>query len=401
MHSSATGGVKPMAIAGRFFRERERLIGMTEEERTWRMNWLKDQVLSHNEPRHVPEIYKAQYNIIRRLYRAPLDGMAIMLEPILGKRIHTIRFFAGKMILGYVACLYGFYYMKYNPNDWTRLGGWRTLTSRTAVLPEKSILFMDVHDQINVMCEVKPEMQKQHLNSSSEETELFNGVEIARLTKSQMKKYKRMQQWQAIKKDKRAKEKLRTKKKKITAKLMNIEIGPSRKQLKNSKMVNSACKIGIVIDLSFDELMINKDMGKVIKQILRVYTENRRASAPMQLHLTNFNGKSKEEMSKHNGYENWDMHFHNADYLDVFPKEKLIYLSSESDNVIEKLEQDKVYIIGGLVDHNAHKVKINIIINAFIVFEIMLRVSEGKSFKEAFEMVLPKRINMQPTETTD
>ncbi|KAK4876394.1 hypothetical protein RN001_012816 [Aquatica leii] len=135
MHSSDTGGVKPMAIAGRCVRERERLIGMTPEEREWRSKWLKDQVLSHNEPRNVPEMYKAQYNVIRRLYRAPLNGIANVLEPVLGKRVHTLRFFAGKFIMGYLACLYGFYYMKYNQNDWKRLGGWRTLTSRTAVLP--------------------------------------------------------------------------------------------------------------------------------------------------------------------------------------------------------------------------------------------------------------------------
>lgn len=78
----------------------------------------------------------------------------------------------------------------------------------------------------------------------------------------------------------------------------------------------------------------------------------------MQLYITSFNGKSKEEMSKHDGYENWDCYFHSEGYVDVFPKEKLVYLSSESDNIIKELEQDKIYIIGGLVDHNAHKVRI-------------------------------------------
>lgn len=97
-------------------------------------------------------------------------------------------------------------------------------------------------------------------------------------------------------------------------------------------------------------------MGKVIKQILRVYTENRRSKAPMQLHLTSFEGRCKEEMTKHNGYQNWDIYFHPENYLDVFPKEKLVYLTSESNNIIEELSEDKIYIIGGLVDHNSHKV---------------------------------------------
>lgn len=166
-------------------------------------------------------------------------------------------------------------------------------------------------------------------------------------------------------------------------------------------------------------------MGKVIKQILRVYTENRRSPTPMQLHLTNFEGRSKEEMAKHNGYEHWDLHMHSQSYLDIFPKEKLVYLSSESDNVITEILPDKVYIIGGLVDHNSHKglchkkaveqgishgqlpikeffsMKHRKVFTINQVFEIMLRVVEGKTFKEAFELVLPKRINMRPTSQDD
>ncbi|XP_018574257.1 tRNA methyltransferase 10 homolog A [Anoplophora glabripennis] len=262
-------------------------------------------------------------------------------------------------------------------------------------------------------------------NDNSESTntlKYFNGVEISKLSKRQLKKYHKTLKWLDIKKEKRAKERIKTKEKRLHAKLNNIDLGPSRKELKKVKMKNSPCKIGICIDLSFDELMIDKDMAKTIKQILRVYTLNRRSKAPMQLHLTSFNGRNKEEMSRHHGYENWDINFHSNDYLKIFPKEKLVYLTSESDNVMTELEDEKIYIIGGLVDHNSHKglcynkavkegiahaqlpigeyfwMKHRKVLTINQVFEILLGVSEGKSFKEAFELILPKRIEKVSTD---
>lgn len=81
--ASDTGGVKPFTIQGRMARERERLAGMTDEERSWRKQWLKDQELSHNEPRVVPEYIKERLNPIRRIYRMPLDVAFKALAPVL------------------------------------------------------------------------------------------------------------------------------------------------------------------------------------------------------------------------------------------------------------------------------------------------------------------------------
>lgn len=102
-------------------------------------------------------------------------------------------------------------------------------------------------------CEEK-NLQGKQLESS----ELFNGVEITKLTKSQLKKYHKMLRWQESKKEKRKKERLRTKNKRIEAKVNHIDLGPSRKQLKRSTMATSPCKTGVAIDLSFDDLMTNK-----------------------------------------------------------------------------------------------------------------------------------------------
>jgi NADH dehydrogenase (ubiquinone) 1 beta subcomplex subunit 6 len=62
-----------MSITGRVERERERLTGMSTEERAWRKKWLKDQILSPSEPRYVRALEKDYYNPIRRAYRFPLD----------------------------------------------------------------------------------------------------------------------------------------------------------------------------------------------------------------------------------------------------------------------------------------------------------------------------------------
>ncbi|KAK6617158.1 hypothetical protein RUM44_005489 [Polyplax serrata] len=70
-HSSPSGGVKVFSIGGRMVDIRQRCMGMTDEERRWRAQFLKDQQLSHNEPREVPELYKDTTNFFRRLYDRP------------------------------------------------------------------------------------------------------------------------------------------------------------------------------------------------------------------------------------------------------------------------------------------------------------------------------------------
>ncbi|XP_053695695.1 uncharacterized protein LOC128743192 [Sabethes cyaneus] len=136
MASSNTGGVRPMTITGRMVRERERLLNMTPEERAWRAQWLKDQVLSHNEPRYVPEYWKERLNPIRRAYRAPLDVVQKVLTPVMGMDwAHAVRYWTGKTALAAFAIYATAYYFKYNQNDWTRKGGWRVIHSRKAVVP--------------------------------------------------------------------------------------------------------------------------------------------------------------------------------------------------------------------------------------------------------------------------
>lgn len=52
----------------------------------------------------------------------------------------------------------------------------------------------------------------------------------------------------------------------------------------------------------------------------------------------------------------FQVNFRSESYTDIFESNDLLYLTSDSDNIISSLQADKVYIIGGLVDHNLYKV---------------------------------------------
>ncbi|XP_015122302.1 tRNA methyltransferase 10 homolog A [Diachasma alloeum] len=272
--------------------------------------------------------------------------------------------------------------------------------------------------------ELQDENSEEILNDTESPKDNLDSV-ASNLSKKQLKRIRKREKWLSRKAEKRLKERAKTREKRAFARANNIDLGPSRKALKKCTMAESPCKVTVIIDMSFDHLMIDKDIAKLIKQILRCYTLNRRALAPVQFSVTSFSGKSKQEMEKHNGYQHWDVKFCSQSYLEIYDSKKIIYLTSESDNVIDTLEQDFVYIIGGLVDHNqqkglchelaqkakvAHarlpldkflKMKSRKVLTIDHVFEILLRVTEGTTWQEAFLQVLPLRKNAEPMSSQD
>lgn len=189
---------------------------------------------------------------------------------------------------------------------------------------------------------------------------------------------------------------------------------------------DEASSLRIAIDLSFDDLMTDRDIHKLLKQIQRTYSINRRAKHPVQFYLTSFGGRSKTILEEIKcNYGNWDVHIKTEPYSDVFSQDDVVYLTSDSPNVLSEVDESKAYIIGGLVDHNHHKglcyklavqrgiahaqlpitefvkLKSRKVITVNQVFEILLVFTETKDWREAFFKVIPARKREEDSRTKE
>nr|CAG4637335.1 EOG090X0D3U [Ceriodaphnia reticulata] len=238
------------------------------------------------------------------------------------------------------------------------------------------------------------------------------------LSKSALKRKKKAELWEQRKKEKRIKERENRKRKKLENPNHSSN-AVTRKQLKSATLANSSCKVGLVIDLSLEKYMDERSLAKCIKQVGRCYSINRRAANPVQFHVSSLENKSLTEISKNTGYLNWDVNFHDKHYTEIFPKDKIVYLTSESENVIDKIEEDGVYVIGGLVDHNSQKglchrlalekglrhgrlpigehidMKTRKVLTIDHVFHIMVNICNGQNWKDALLEVMPARKGAQ------
>uniref|UniRef100_A0A1B0AM18 tRNA (guanine(9)-N(1))-methyltransferase n=1 Tax=Glossina palpalis gambiensis TaxID=67801 RepID=A0A1B0AM18_9MUSC len=241
-------------------------------------------------------------------------------------------------------------------------------------------------------------------------------------SKNQLKKQRKLAQYMETRKERRLREKDRQKqrRKELLAKGLPLHVGPSRKQLKRREITSesSSENVRIAIDLDYDDVMLEHDIKKCVKQCLRIYTINRRSEKAAQLHFTGIktDGNIHAAFKKNHGWVNWHLKYHfDESHLEAFPKEQLVYLTSESDTILQRLDVKDVYVIGGLVDHNHHKnfcharatkaglrtarlplgeyvdMKTRAVLSTFHVFEILIRVAEGNSWTDAILQTVPPR----------
>jgi tRNA (guanine9-N1)-methyltransferase len=84
---------------------------------------------------------------------------------------------------------------------------------------------------------------------------------------------------------------------------------------------------------------------------------NKNAVNPGHLYLTSYKGKMKGALDKFEAHRWNTVTLTEKHYLEEFPRESLVYLTGDSEHTMGEYDPNKIYIIGGLVDHNRFKNK--------------------------------------------
>ncbi|XP_074754496.1 tRNA methyltransferase 10 homolog C [Athene noctua] len=110
----------------------------------------------------------------------------------------------------------------------------------------------------------------------------------------------------------------------------------------------------LVFDMSYEKDMSAREVANAVRQMVFSEGCNRRSADPFHIHFCNFKEDSlyHREFIKHYR-EAWGkllITVTDQCYTEVFPKDKLIYLTADSPKVMKTFDHDKIYIVGSIVD---------------------------------------------------
>lgn len=122
----------------------------------------------------------------------------------------------------------------------------------------------------------------------------------------------------------------------------------------------------VAFDLAFHHHMNDVESRSLARQLTMCYAANQKSRRPFNLLLSSFTIPADEQgcgvavevqeapmldiLSKQH-WERWHVHRTSQEVWDWFPRDKLVYLTADSPNVLDRVEPGHMYCIGGLVDH--------------------------------------------------
>lgn len=114
----------------------------------------------------------------------------------------------------------------------------------------------------------------------------------------------------------------------------------------------------LIFDMDYEQYMRHQDCQNLVSQLLMTYGKNRDSPDPFHFIFASLSPKGKVfsmlQKAKMTG-----QHFMGTmtdrSYLDLFPREQLVYLSPHCRETLKEVNANDVYIIGGFNDKSCQK----------------------------------------------
>ncbi|KAL3852529.1 hypothetical protein ACJMK2_016156 [Sinanodonta woodiana] len=111
----------------------------------------------------------------------------------------------------------------------------------------------------------------------------------------------------------------------------------------------------LILDMGYEDSMSKREITNLHEQFWFLYGQNKRIKLPFNLVACSVNpfGEFMERFKKVTRNMNPDTFYcemTEKSYLDLYPQDKLVYLTPDSRKVLSYFDPDDIYIIGGLVD---------------------------------------------------
>lgn len=109
----------------------------------------------------------------------------------------------------------------------------------------------------------------------------------------------------------------------------------------------------ICFDLGYDSYMTEKERISLSLQLTHCYSLNKHNITKISFYFTNISKEMKNLLNKRNA-DKWQVHYYIEPFYlinELIMKNKeFVYLSPDAEEEIEDINEEKIYIIGGLVD---------------------------------------------------
>lgn len=132
-------------------------------------------------------------------------------------------------------------------------------------------------------------------------------------------------------------------------------VGRQHEKYIREQLLLAPARLGenLIVDCGFEQEHVRDHyLTNLVDQIQYIFADISHYHSPSFVYLCNLSshGRLKSEFDRRSSLDNMCFEVTESSYLDIFPQDKLVYLSPDSNIEMTSYDHDAIYIIGGIVD---------------------------------------------------